>query len=114
MVAPGSPSGLPPDLIADPPIVHMSLNLEHSCHNQNIVLQGVDGWVSFNALFDGDPNETQAAAKLTDATFNVEFGDLSDVPIGEYVGNVPPGLRSRVCGSFRFYFERGQPGQPFP
>jgi hypothetical protein len=111
---PGSPGGLPPDLLADPPIVHMSLNLEHSCHNQNIVLQGVDGWISFNALFDGDPNETQAAAKLTDATFNVEFGDLSDVPPGGYPEDVPPGVRSRVCGAFRFYFELGQPAQPFP
>ncbi len=69
VVPPGSPSGLPPELLANPPIVHMSLNLEHSCHNQNIVLQAVDGWASFNALFDGDPDETQAAAKLTDATF---------------------------------------------
>ena len=92
----------------------MSLNLEHTCHNQNVVLQSVAGWVSFNALFDGDPNETQAAAKLTDATFNVEFGDLSDVPIGGYPEDVPPGLRSRVCGAFRFYFELGQPAQPFP
>jgi hypothetical protein len=111
---PGSPTTLPPDLQADPPIVAMSLNLEHTCHNQNVVLQGVAGWVSFNALFDGNPDETQAAAKLTDATFNVEFGDLSDVPLGGYPEDVPPGLRSRVCGAFRFYFELGQPAQPFP
>jgi hypothetical protein len=109
----GSPP-LPPDLAANPPIVHMTLNLQHSCPTQDVELQAVDGWASFNALFDGDPDETQAAAKLTDMTFNVEFGDLSDVPVGDYIGDVPQGLRSRVCGAIRFYFERGQPGQPFP
>jgi hypothetical protein len=114
VVPPGSPSVPPPDLVADPPIVHMALYLQHSCHNQNVILQGVDGWIAFKALFDGDPNETSAADKLTDATFNVEFGDTADTPEGQYVGNVPKGLRSHVCGSFRFYFERGQPGQPFP
>jgi hypothetical protein len=111
---PGSPSVPPPDLAADPPIVHMSLYLQRSCHNQNTILYGVDGTITFKALFDGDPNETSAEQKLTDATFDVQFGDLRDTPFGEYAGDVPPGLRSRVFGSFRFYFERGQPGQPFP
>jgi hypothetical protein len=112
---PGSSTQLPPDLAADPPIVHMSLYLQRSCHNQNTVLQAVDGWVAFKALFDGDPNESSADQKLTDATFNVQLGDTqNDVPPGAYVGDVPPGLRSRLCGNFRFYFERGQPAQPFP
>jgi hypothetical protein len=114
VVPPGSPSVLPPDLAADPPIVHMSLYLERSCHNQNTVLYGVDGTITFKALFDGDPNEISAEQKLTDATFDVQLGDLRDTPVGQYAGDVPEGLRSRVTGSFRFYFERGQPGQPFP
>lgn len=111
---PGSPSVPPPDLVADPPIVHMSLYLQRSCHNQNTILYAVDGTVTFTHLFSGDPNESSAAEKLTDATFDVQVGDLRDTPFGEYAGNVPPGLRSRLYGSFRFYFERGQPGQPFP
>jgi hypothetical protein len=111
---PGSPEQLPPDLIANPPIVHMALYLERSCHNQNTVLYGVDGYITFSALFDGDPDETSADDKLSTATFDVQFGDLSDVPIGAYVGDVPPGLQSRVTGFFNFYFERGQPAQPFP
>jgi hypothetical protein len=112
---PGSSTQLPPDLAANPPIVHMSLYLGSSCPNQNTVLEAVDGWVAFTALFDGNADETSAAQKLTDATFNVELGDVqNDVPVGDYVGDVPPGLRSRLCGSFRFYFERGQPAQPFP
>lgn len=114
VVPPGSPSQAPPDLIADPPIVHMSLYLQRSCHNQNTILYAVDGTITFKALFSGDPNETSADQKLTDADFDVEVGDLRDTPFGEYAGNVPVGLRSRVYGSFRFYFERGQPGQPFP
>lgn len=114
VVPPGSPTVPPPDIVADPPIVHMALYLERSCHNQNTTLYAVDGWIAFNALFDGNPDETQADQKLTDATFNVEFGDIRDVPFGQYAGDVPPGLRSRVCGSFKFYFERGQPAQPFP
>ena len=111
---PGSPAVPPPDLVADPPIVHVSLYLQRSCHNQNTILYGVDGTMTFSALFTGDPNETSAADKLTDAEFDIEVGDLRDTPFGEYAGNVPPGLRSRLHGRFRFYFERGQPGQPFP
>ena len=114
VVPPGSPSQPPPELIADPSIVHVSLYLQRSCHNQNTVLYGVDGTVKFNALFSGNPNETSAEEKLTDAEFDVELGDLRDTPFGEYAGNVPEGLRSRISGRFRFYFERGQPGQPFP
>jgi hypothetical protein len=108
---PGSGTVPPPGFVSP---VHMALYLERSCHNQNIVLYGVDGYVTFNALFDGDPNETSAANKLTDATFDVQFGDISDVPEGAYAGDVPAGLQSRVTGNFRFYFERGQPAQPFP
>ena len=108
---PGSPTEPPAGFISP---VHMALYLERSCHNQNIVLYSVDGYITFNALFDGDPNETSAADKLTDATFDVQFGDLSDVPQGAYAGDVPAGLQSRVTGNFRFYFERGQPAQPFP
>jgi hypothetical protein len=108
---PGSSTVPPPGFVSP---VHMALYLERSCHNQNIVLYGVDGYITFKALFDGDPNETSAADKLTDATFDVQFGDISDVPEGSYAGDVPPGLQSRVTGNFRFYFERGQPAQPFP
>jgi hypothetical protein len=111
---PGSPEQLPPNLIANPPIVHMALYLQRSCHNQNTVLYSVGGSISFTALFDGDPQETSADQKLTNATFDVQFGDLGDVPVGDYVGDVPVGLQSRVQGNFRFYFESGQPAQPFP
>jgi hypothetical protein len=114
LAPPGSPKQPPPDLITNPSIVHMSLYLDRTCPSQNIVLYGVSGYATFRHLFDGNPNETSADNKLTDVTFDVQFGDLNDAPLGAYAGDVPVGLQSRVTGSFRFYFERGQPGQPFP
>jgi hypothetical protein len=111
---PGSPTVPPPDVVANPPLVHMSLYLQRSCHNQNVILYSVDGKITFTALFDADPNETSAQEKLTTAAFDVQFGDLHDVPLGDYPRDVPAGLQSRVTGHFSFYFERGQPGQPFP
>ena len=111
---PGSPSTLPPDEAANPAIVHMALYLQYTCHNENSVLYSLDGWIAFQALFDGDPNEASAVDKRTTATFNVEIGDIADVPVGDYADQVPPGLRSHLCGSFDFWFERGQPAQPFP
>jgi hypothetical protein len=112
---PGSPAVPPPDLLADPPLVHMALYLQRSCHNQNTVLYAVSGTVTFSSLFSGDPNETSAAEKLIEVTaFNVQVGDLRDVPLGQYPREIPCNLQSNLYGSFRFYFDRGRPAQPFP
>jgi hypothetical protein len=112
---PGSPSVPPPDLIDDPPIVHMALYLHRSCHNQNTVLYAVSGTITFTALFSGDPNESSAAEKLIDVTqVDVQVGDIRDVPLGAYPREIPCELQSRLHGSFKFYFDRGQPAQPFP
>jgi hypothetical protein len=111
---PGSPDVPPPDLLNDPPIVHMALYLHRSCHNQNTVLYAVNGKVCFSRLFSGNPNESSADDKLTNALFKIQVGDLRDVPLGSYPSDIPPELQSTVQGCFRFYFERGQPGQPFP
>jgi hypothetical protein len=108
---PGSPTQPPAGFVSP---VHMALYLQSTCPTQNIVLYAVDGWITFTALFDGNPDETSAAQKYTSAVFNAQFGDLSDVPEGAYAGDVPPGLQSNVTGNFQFYFESGQPGQPFP
>jgi hypothetical protein len=111
---PGSPAVPPPDLLSNPPIVHMALYLHRSCHNQNTVLYAVDGKVCFARLFSGDPNESSADNKLTSALFKIQVGDLRDVPLGSYPREIPAELQTTVHGFFRFYFERGQPGQPFP
>lgn len=97
-----------------PPLVHMALYLQQSCHNQNIILYAVSGTILFTDLFSGDPNEADATQKLTDAVFDVQVGDLRDVPQGSPADAVPKEKLTNLRGCFRFYFERGQPGQLFP
>lgn len=121
---PGTPVGLSPQPDADEPaLVHMSLYLESSCHNQNIILQAIRGTIVFDQLFSGDPNEKVATEKLTAtargsdglAGFDVEMADPRDIPApGDAVELVPADKLTHLRGSFSFYFERGRPGQPFP
>lgn len=113
---PGSPIGVDPGQgCADGPMVHMALYLQRSCHNQNIVLYSVSGHVTFNQLFDGDPNEPSADQKYTDASFDdVMVGDPRDVALGAKAFEIPVEKQTRLSGYFRFYFQRGRPGQPFP
>ncbi|MCC6557986.1 MAG: hypothetical protein IT372_33995 [Polyangiaceae bacterium] len=110
---PGSPVPEPGPL-AGTSLVHMGLYLQQSCHNQNTVLYAVSGEITFSALFSGDPNEKDAAEKYTDASFDVMVGDPRDAAPGAPADAIPEELQSRLTGYFRFYFERGQPGQPFP
>ncbi|MEZ4299063.1 MAG: hypothetical protein R3B70_29205 [Polyangiaceae bacterium] len=96
--------------------VAMALYLQKSCHNQNTVLYAVSGFIRFNSLFSGDPVEPSAAEKLNHASaFDIVVGDPRDTPPGLPVGpdSIPPEYTSRLTGSFRFYFERGKPAQPF-
>ncbi len=113
---PGSPIGVDPGQgCADGPLVHMALYLQRSCHNQNIVLYSVGGHITFQHLFDGDPNEPSAEEKYTDATFDdVMVGDPRDVKLGAKAYEIPADKQSRLSGNFRFYFQRGRPGQAFP
>lgn len=68
--------------------------------------------ITFASLFDGDPDEADAQKRLTDATFDVYLADPREVCPGG-VG-APPRCRGHLTGSFRFYFQRGRPAQPFP
>lgn len=111
---PGSPVGAEPRAASDPPLVHMTLYLQGSCNSANVALHAVRGTIRFRALFSGDPNEQSAAEKFTDAEFDVLMGDPRDAPLGGQPEAIPTDRQSRVTGAFRFYFERGQPGQPFP
>jgi hypothetical protein len=104
----------PPPPPENQPAVQLALYLHRSCHNQNIVLYAVSGTVTFHSLFSADPNEKDAAEKYTDAEFDVRMGDPRDTPVGRPANEVPKETQSHVTGFFRFYFERGQPGQPFP
>lgn len=112
ILPPGATFPSPPP--ENQPTVNVALYLQRSCHNQTSVLYGVSGSVTFHSLFSGDPNEDEAADKFTNAEFSVRMGDPRDVPIGKPADEIPADRQSLVTGFLRFYFERGQPGQPFP
>jgi hypothetical protein len=105
------PPGYPVVPDPNPSLVHLTLYLHRACHAQNSALYSVDGTITFHALFDGDLNETNAAEKLTEAEFSdIVVGDPRDrVPGGDVIQNL-----SHLWGHFKFYFQRGQPAQPFP
>lgn len=113
----GVPPGVHPPGTAwstdpNPPTVSLSLYLHDTCYLQNGALYSIRGSITFKKLFSGDPNETVGEDRLTDATFtDVEFADPRDANID---GSFDDDVVSRVSGSFRFYFQRGQPAQPFP
>jgi hypothetical protein len=107
-----TPPGVPVVADPDPPIVHIALYLQETCHRENVTLYATEGTITFEALFSGDLNEGDADDKLTQGTFDVTIGDPRDA--GPAGGAIPADKSSRLVGSFRFYFERGQPAQPFP
>jgi hypothetical protein len=68
--------------------------------------------ITFASLFDGNPDESNASERLTDATFDFYLGDPRDLCPGGL--GPPPPCRGHLHGQFRFYFQRGRPAQPFP
>lgn len=68
--------------------------------------------ITFTHLFNGNPDEPQAAKRLTEASFDVYLADPREVCPGGL--GPPPRCRGHLSGSFRFYFERGRPAQRFP
>ncbi|HTJ82664.1 MAG TPA: hypothetical protein VL400_13165 [Polyangiaceae bacterium] len=111
---PGIPVGA---LCGDTPCsdakVHLTLYLLESCHTQNLVFYATSGTMTFDELFSGDPNEKDAAEKLTVARFDVMVGDPRDATKGADGTYTIPN-ESQIKGYFRFFFQRGQPAQPFP
>jgi hypothetical protein len=68
--------------------------------------------ITFTSLFDGDPSEVSAQARLNQGTFQVYLADPREVCPGGL--GPPPPCRGYLEGNFKFYFERGRPAQPFP
>ena len=112
--------GLPPSVVPpgfpivadpDPPLVHLTLYLHRSCHAQNSALYSISGNITFTAIFNGNLNETDADEKLTEGSFD-------DIVVGDPRNRDPasPTVKdvSHLDGHFKFYFQRGQPAQPFP
>lgn len=106
-----SPPGVPITFDPDPAGVHLSLYLHDTCHRQNGTLHALDGTITFESLFSGDLNEDDADERLTSASFEAVFADPRDMLSD---GTIAPERMSTVSGWFRFFFERGQPAQPFP
>lgn len=68
--------------------------------------------ITFTHLFSGNPEESDADERLTEASFDVYLADPRDACPG--VSGPPPPCRGHLTGSFKFYFQRGRPAQPFP
>ncbi len=68
--------------------------------------------ITFTSLFDGNPDEDIAAKRLNEGSFDVYLADPRDVCPGGL--GPPPRCRGHLTGSFKFYFQRGRPAQPFP
>jgi hypothetical protein len=106
-----SPPGVPVTPVSDAPKVSLSVYLHNSCHVQNAVVYSMSGTITFQSLFSGDPNEDDAEQRLTEASFEASFADPRRVAVN---AAQDPEATSVVRGYFRFYFQRGQPAQPFP
>ncbi len=106
-----TPPGIPLVANANPPLVSLTLYLQNTCHLQNGTIYSIEGKITFQNLFSGDPNETKGDDRLTDAAFDATFADPRDMAID---GTFGKDVTSHVTGWFKFYFQRGQPAQPFP
>lgn len=116
-----TPPGVPIQLDPDPPLVSLALYLHNTCHGENgtvyalkadqIAGAPVQGTITFTSLFSGDPNESSADDRLTEARFEATFADPRDLGAD---GLVVAEKTSRVEGDFSFFFQRGPPAQPFP
>ncbi len=108
-----SPPGVPITFNPDPPKVSLALYLHNSCHQQDGTIYSVSGTITFNSLFSGDLNEGSSENRLTDATFtDISFADPRELAAASDA-NAQAALTSLVSGNFNFFFQRGQPSQPF-
>jgi hypothetical protein len=106
-----TPPGMPIRLNEHPPVVSLTLYLQDTCHLQNGTVYSVAGTINFTKLFSGDANETNSDDRLTEASFDATFADPRDMN-ADYTFD--ENVTSHVAGWFKFYFQRGQPAQPFP
>ena len=68
--------------------------------------------ITFTHLFDGNPDESNASERLSEATFEFYVADPRNVCPGGL--GPPPRCEGHLKGQFKFYFQRGRPAQPFP
>jgi hypothetical protein len=108
-----SPPGVPIAFNPDPPKVSLSLYLHNTCHQQNGTIYSVSGTIRFTHLFSGDLNEGSSEDRRTDASFtDVAFADPRELAAAGDAA-AAAAVTSMVSGNFSFFFQRGQPSQPF-
>jgi hypothetical protein len=105
-----TPPGVPVVYDPDPAPVNLSVYLHDSCHTQNGAVYSIGGTITFQSLFSGDPQETESDERLTEASFDASFADPR-LLVGD--ASADAAVTSRITGYFRFFFQRGQPAQPF-
>lgn len=113
------PPGFPVIPTPNPPKVSLTLYLYDTCHVQDGAVYSVGGTITFASLFSGDRNENNADARLTEAHFEAIVADPREGILGTDAAGAttityPKDRTSTVRGDFRFFFQRGQPAQPFP
>ncbi|MDX2054946.1 MAG: hypothetical protein SFV15_21265 [Polyangiaceae bacterium] len=111
----GLPNGVTPPgaarMLGETPLVSLALSLHSSCRGSNGAVYSISGSVQFTKLFSGDPNEKDADERLTAGSFVADFADPREL----VADPESAGARiSSVRGRFEFFFQRGQPAQPFP
>lgn len=136
-----TPPGIPIKPTSNPALVQFSLYLQKSCRPEVPALYAVDqattnadgscdaatvalakdcaatptvrkSTITFQHLFNGDPEEPDADKRLSEATYDVYLADPREVCPGG--SGPPPPCRGHITGAFRFYFARGRPAQAFP
>ncbi len=68
--------------------------------------------ITFTKLFNGVIDEPDAADRLIEGSFDFFLVDPREICFG--AAGAPPRCRGHLTGDFRFYFQRGRPGQAFP
>jgi hypothetical protein len=107
-----TPPGVPVVYNPDPPEVSLALYLHNTCHQVNGTVYSVSGTINFSSLFSGDLNESSSENRLTKATFTAFFADPRELADATDA-TAAAALTSKVTGDFDFFFQRGQPSQPF-
>jgi hypothetical protein len=107
-----SPPGVPIVFNPNPPKVSLSLYLHNTCHLENGTVYSVAGTINFSSLFSGDLNEGSSENRRTQATFNASFADPRELDAAADDA-AKAAVTSMVTGDFDFFFQRGQPSQPF-
>ncbi|MGZ3416606.1 MAG: hypothetical protein ACXWUG_26975 [Polyangiales bacterium] len=98
------------------PLARMTLSLRNTCgddrfgntDNAQVLLHAVKGTITFTSILRGDPSSSDTNSKRIEGTFEADMEDPRHPPGSE------PKQVGHLSGSFKFFYQRGGPAQPFP